>query len=339
MINHPARTWTHRCRRAQEKVKSMKALIYDHRLRYVPDLPLPEPGPGQARIKVHLAGICGTDLEIVRGYQGFRGVLGHEFVGRVDSCEDPAWIGRRVVGEINAGCKACEWCSTGLERHCPHRSTLGIANQEGCMAEFCVLPTSNLHVVDQDTPDERAVFAEPLAAACEILEQISLDGSERIVVLGDGRLGILCAWALTTVGRDLTLMGRHPEKLEVARWRGVKTSLHGEGVEPGADIVVDATGSGRGIAQAMDLCRPRGVIVLKSTVALQGEVNLAPLVVNEITVVGSRCGRFRAALTMMRDFPDMPLERLITDRYPLHKGKEAFEVAGSGKSLKVLLEV
>ena len=316
----------------------MKAVLYDREIRYVEDFPVPQPGPGQARIKVHLAGICKTDLEIMKGYMGFKGVLGHEFTGVVECCEDASWVGKQVVGEINAACGRCEWCAASLGRHCPNRDTLGIAGLDGCMAEYCILPQSNLFSAE-GLSWERAVLTEPLAAACEILEQVPLQGNERVVVLGDGRLGILCAWVLATAAGSVTLAGHHQEKLEVARWRDVETSLRGEGIEPGVDIVVDATGSGRGIARAMKLCRPRGTIVLKSTVALQGEVNLAPLVVNEITVVGSRCGQFSHALDVMRRFPDMPIERLITHRYPLHQVLEAFETAQSGNALKVVLEV
>jgi len=317
----------------------MRAVVFDGALRYVADYPRPEVRPGWARIGVQQAGICKTDLEIMKGYLGFKGVLGHEFVGIVESCADADWIGRRVAGEINAACGRCDWCLQGLGRHCPERTTLGIGGLDGCMADFCVLPTANLCVVDPAIPDERAILVEPLSAACEILEQLPLHGQERVVVLGDGRLGILCAWALATVTADVTLVGHHPDKLAIARWRGIETAVEAGEVAPGADIVVEATGSGRGMAQAMTLCRPRGVIVLKSTVALQGEINLAPIVINELTVVGSRCGRFSDGLAMMRDFPDMPLERLVTDRYPLAQAAEAFNRAQSGMALKVLLDV
>ena len=317
----------------------MKAVIFDKELRYVEDWPVPRRKPGWALIRIQQAGICRTDLEIMKGYLGFKGVMGHEFLGQVESCDDPGLVGKRVAGEINAACGKCEWCAKGMGRHCSQRTTLGIVNHDGCMAEFCTLPVENLCVVDPEISDEQAILTEPLAAACEILEQLKIYGDERIVVLGDGRLGILCAWTLATVAQDVTLVGHYPEKLKIARWRQIKTSLRGEGVAPGADIVVDATGSGKGIAQAMELCRPRGIIVLKSTVALQGEINLAPLVVNELTVVGSRCGRFSDALTMMRDYPDMPVELLITHRYPLHQALEAFTMAQEGQALKVVLEV
>jgi alcohol dehydrogenase len=317
----------------------MMAAVFDGELKLVPDYPATEPGPGWARIKVMLAGICKTDMEIMKGYKGFKGVLGHEFVGVVEQCDDPAWIGKRVVGEINVACGHCRWCARGLGRHCPERSTLGIMNHDGCMAEYCVLPMENLLIVPEDIPNERAVLMEPLSAACEILEQLHFHGNERIVVLGDGRLGILCAWVLSTVASDVTLVGRHPEKLALADWRGIKRCLWTEAIESGADIVVEATGSGQGIATAILLCRPRGTIVLKSTVALQGEVNLAPVVINELTILGSRCGRFTDGLAMMRKFPDMPLERMITARYPLAEVQAAFVRAGQRDVLKILLEM
>lgn len=315
----------------------MTAAIFDGQLRVVTDYPEPEPGPGWARIRVALAGICKTDQEILKGYLGFKGVLGHEFVGVVERCADRAWIGKRVVGEINAACGRCAWCSRGLGRHCPARRTLGIDRLDGAMADFCCLPVANLLPLPAAVPDEAAVLIEPLAAACEILEQLSFTGGERVVVLGDGRLGILCAWVLATVTPDVTLLGHHPEKLRLARWRGIATALAGGGIEPGADLVVEATGSGQGIATAMALCRPRGTIVLKSTVANPGNLNLAPLVIGEQTLVGSRCGRFSAAIGLLAAFPDLPLARLITARYPLGEAAAAFARAAEGDALKVLL--
>ena len=317
----------------------MRAIVFDQELRYGTDYPLPETKPGWARIKVRLAGICRTDLEIMKGYMGFTGIMGHEFVGVVDRCDDAALIGRKVVGEINAACGNCGWCNRGLGRHCPNRTTLGIDRLDGCMADFCMLPTANLFEVPETISDERAVLTEPLSAACEILEQLPLSGTERIVVLGDGRLGILCAWALATAASDVTIAGHHPEKLDLARWRHIKTVLHEEEIESGADIVVDATGSGQGIARAMSLCRPRGTIVLKSTIALQGDINLSPIVIHEQTVLGSRCGRFGDGMAMMRDFPDMPLEKLITGRYALRDAEKAFERAQQRDALKVLFDL
>ncbi len=317
----------------------MQAVIFDSELRYVQDWPCPRPAADQALIRVHLAGICKTDLEIIKGYMGFQGVLGHEFVGIVQDCQDQSWIGQRVAGEINLACGYCSWCLQELGRHCPHRKTLGIADHDGCMAEYCLLPLQNLHAVEEDITDQKAVLIEPLAAACEILEQLSLNGTEKVIVLGDGRLGILCAWALSTLVQDITLVGHHPEKLKLASWKGLKTSLREQGLSPGADVVVEATGSGQGISRAMALCRPRGTIVLKSTVALQGNINLAPLVINELTVVGSRCGRFQDALHMLRAFPEMPLESLITHCYPIHQALAAFAAVRSGQALKVVLDI
>ncbi len=320
-------------------MKTMKAVVFDGTLSYVEDHPRPAARPGWALVAVKLAGICGTDLEIAKGYKSFKGVPGHEFVGVVEDCEVESLLGKRVVGEINTACGRCSWCAGGLGRHCTSRKTLGIGGLDGCFAEYCSLPVENLHVIGADIPDERALLTEPFAAACEILEQVSLDGSERIIVLGDGRLGILCAWALQAVAEDVTIIGNHREKLDIARWRTVKTAIRAGEIRPGADVVVEATGSGGGIAQAMELCRPRGTIVLKSTVAIQGNVNLAPVVINELTVVGSRCGRFEHALDMMRKFPDMPLEMLISGRYPLDRAAGAFAGAANGRTLKVLLEV
>jgi len=320
-------------------MESMTAAVFDGKLKYVQGYPVPEIKPGWAKIKIKLTSICKTDMEIMKGYMGFKGVLGHEFVGTVEACADGQWIGKRVVGEINAACGHCDWCARDLGRHCPNRTTLGIVNHEGCMAEFCQLPVVNLLTVPEEIPDERAVLTEPLSAACEILEQLPVSGKERVIVLGDGRLGIFCAWVLSTVVEDVTVVGHHPEKLEVAKWRGLKTTLNEKEIKPGADIVVDATGSGAGIVSAMSLCRPRGTIVLKSTVAISGDVNLAPVVINEQTILGSRCGRFADALNIMRKYSDMPLARHITARYPLEQVQEALGWATQSNTLKALLEV
>ena len=316
----------------------MRAVVFDKKLLMMTDYPLPVAGPGWARIRIQKAGICQTDLEIMKGYMGFRGVLGHEFVGIVDACESSVWLGKRVVGEINAACGECDWCRRDLGRHCPNRETLGIDRLDGCMADYCLLPLRNLLKVPADISDDRAVLTEPLAAACEILEQLPIKASQKIVVLGDGRLGILCAWVLSTVGRDVTLLGHHPEKLQTAAWRELKTAARLTDIRNQADVVVDATGSAGGLKDALQICKPRGTIVLKSTVASPGELNLAPLVINEITLVGSRCGQFKDALQIMQNFPDMPLERLITARFPIEQAPEAFAMALHAKPLKVILE-
>jgi threonine dehydrogenase-like Zn-dependent dehydrogenase len=318
---------------------SMRAAVFNGELHVETCYPIPEPPDGWALIRVHSAGICGTDMEILKGYKGFKGVLGHEFVGSVVQSAAPEWIGQRVVGEINAPCGVCHWCRKGLGRHCPERRTLGIQGLDGCMADYCILPLANLLKVPETLTDDRAVFVEPVAAACEIMEQVSLRGNERCLVLGDGRLGIICAWALCTVLTDVTLAGHHPEKLEKARWRHLKTALHASKAPAGADLVVEATGSGSGMADAMTMCRPRGTILLKSTVASQGDLDLTPVVINELNVVGSRCGRFKDGLHMLESFVDMPVERLISARYPMEEAAKAFERAGRPNALKVLLEV
>jgi alcohol dehydrogenase len=318
---------------------SMRAVVFDGSLRVTDNYPVPALKPGWARIRVTQAGICKTDMELMKGYMGFKGVLGHEFVGIVEACNDDVWLGKRVVGEINAACGLCDWCKKLLGRHCPHRTTLGIVNHDGCMADYCVLPAVNLLEVPADISDDRAVLTEPLAAACEILEQLPLKGSEKVIVLGDGRLGILCAWVLATAVKDVTLLGHHQEKLDLARWRHLKTTLDPSKVEPRADVVVDSTGSGRGIEEAMRLCRPRGTIVLKSTVASQGDINLAPIVINEVCLLGSRCGQFRDGIGVLRNYPDMPVEKLITDRYPLEDAVSAFARAHCSDAIKVVLTI
>jgi alcohol dehydrogenase len=317
----------------------MRAVVWDGHFRFLPDYPLPEIRPGWARIRVKTAGICRTDLELINGYLGFTGVLGHEFVGIVESCEDNQWVGRRVAGDINVACGQCAWCRKGQGRHCPDRTTLGIDRLDGCMADYCVLPISNLIEIPAGISNDWAVFTEPLSAACEILEQLTLDGSERIVVLGDGRLGILCAWVLSTAVTDVTLVGHHPEKLALAAWNNIRTAHSGSDIDPGADVVVEATGSVAGLAAAMALCRPRGVIVLKSTVAVSAPVNLSPVVIHEITVLGSRCGRFEHGLSLMARHPGMPLEKLITTRFPIAAASAAFHLAGQNAAIKILLDL
>lgn len=314
----------------------MKAVVFDSVLQYVADRPEPVARAGWSRVRVIQAGICKTDLELVKGYLGFHGVLGHEFVGRVETSDGRP--GRRVVGEINAACGRCEWCARGLGRHCPNRTTLGIDRLDGCMAEVCVLPDANLLDVPDSLSDDRAVLVEPLSAACEILEQHPLRGGERVAVLGDGKLGILCAWVLVGAGADVTLVGRHAEKLDLARWRRLQTRLAAEPLDGGFDLVVEATGSEAGLARAVELCRPRGTIVLKSTVAAPHQLHLAPVVIHELTLLGSRCGQFQDGLAFMAQNPDAPLDRLIAARYPIEQAVEAFKAAASS-SLKVLLTI
>lgn len=317
----------------------MYAVVFDGKLTVVKDYPIPDVPTGWALIRVQIAGICGTDIELIKGYKEFKGVLGHEFIGTVTTCDDSHWLGKQVAGEINAGCGSCGWCENGLQRHCPNRSVLGILKHDGCMADYCVLPLRNLCEIPNDIPSKRAIFIEPLSAACEILEQLQIKGTERAVVLGDGRLGILCAWVLATVLSDVTLIGRHAKKLARARWRHLKTEHHTAGITPGADIVVDATGSNAGIHDAISRCRPRGTVVLKTTVASYGDVDLSPIVINELTVIGSRCGQFKDGLRMLASHADMPVEGLITAQYPMEQAMAAFEHADRPDALKVLIEM
>lgn len=318
----------------------MRAVVLNKSLRIVEDYPLPSPPSGWTLIQVLNAGICGTDLELSEGYKGFRGVLGHEFTGVVHDSPSSEWIHKKVAGEINVVCGECRWCRSALGRHCPGRRILGILNLDGCMADYCILPEENLVEVPQDVGEDKGVLIEPLSAACEILEQITVEGQEKIIVIGDGPIGILCAWVLSTASENVTLVGHHPEKLKKAQWRHINTlPAPAQGQCGPADILVEATGSDRGIHDAISLLRPRGKLVLKTTLASETKLNLSDLVVKELTVVGSRCGRFKDALRLLAYHPDMPLERLITHRYPLEEALAAFEKTRQPDSLKVLLKV
>ena len=317
----------------------MKALVFDHELRFVEDYPQPQPESGEALVRVRLAGICNTDLEILRGYMGFRGVLGHEFVGLVEEAGDADWVGRRVVGEINCACGQCPTCRAGRPTHCPQRTTVGIAGHDGVFAEYVQLPLANLHAVPEGVSDRQAVFAEPLAAALEILEQVHIRPSERVVVLGDGKLGLLVAQLLALDGCDLVAVGKHPDKLAILERRGIPVRLVGDagGLATGcADVVVDCTGRPEGFVEARRLARPRGRLVLKSTFHGDNRVNLTSLVVDEVTLVGSRCGPFAPALRLLaRGLVET--EALVDSEYPLSDGQSAFARAAARGALKVLV--
>ncbi len=314
----------------------MKALLFDGRLRLVEDHPRPEPAPGEVRIRTTLAGICNTDLEVTRGYAGFRGVLGHEFVGVVDAADDPALVGQRVVGEINLACGACTLCRARLPSHCTRRTVLGIRGHDGVLAQCFCLPAQNLHRVPDAVPDERAVFAEPLAAACEILDQVHVRPTDRLVVLGDGKLGLLVAQVLALTGCDLLAVGRHEEKLAILAARGIPTQLGDDGLEGSADLVVECTGRAEGFRAARRLVRPRGTLVLKSTYHGQVEADLSALVVDEIRVVGSRCGPFPAALRLLEQGL-VDVAPLVEAEYPLDQALAAFKHAGRRGAIKVLV--
>ena len=324
---------------------TMRALQLDaDGLRLVRNLPVPQLAPGEALLRVRLAGVCATDFELIRGYKGgFKGILGHEFVGEVVAAPaEPAWLGRRVVGEINVGCGECFLCRRGLDKHCRQRTSLGIIGRNGAFADYTTLPIANLHEVPAGLADELAVFTEPLAAAFEMLEQVPILPGQRVYVLGDGRLGLLCSLVLARTGCDLTVIGRHPAKLALLAGRGLHTvlataeNLAALGRTP-ADIVVEATGARDGFADALRLLRPLGTLLLKSTYAdTLPSFDLSQLVVDEMTIVGSRCGPFPVALAALAG-DEFDLRALIAGDYPLDDGLAAIALAGQKGILKVLI--
>src|SRR5258705_2283242 len=281
----------------------MKALRLEKKKLAVKEVARPERGD-EALVRVHLSGICNTDLEIVRGYASFKGTIGHEFVGVVEESPGNKLLGQRVVGEINAGCAKCELCVAGDPRHCANRTVLGILGRDGAHAEFLRLPLANLLPVPDMVVDEHAVFAEPLAAACGIMERVAIKPETRVAVIGDGKLGLLCAQAIALSGASVLLIGKHPEKLRIAERRGIETAAPKVGARRKRefDVVVEASGSPSGFMEALELLRPRGTLVLKSTFQGPGtidEIDQARLVVAEITIFGSRCGRFQASLDLL----------------------------------------
>jgi alcohol dehydrogenase len=300
--------------------------------------PKPARPEGYALIRLLLAGICNTDLELQRGYYGFRGTPGHEFVGEVAEADDRRLAGRRVVGEINLECGSCEWCRRGLGRHCPNRSVLGILNHPGAFSEYFTLPERNLHVLPDQLPTRRAVFTEPVAAACEILDQVAIPRGKEVAVLGDGKLGLVAAQVLLAHGAKVHLYGRHMKKLWIAHEAGAE--IYTGGLVPTAryDWVVDATGTPEGLRQAVGMARPRGTVILKSTVHGAVPLDTAPVIVNEITLVGSRCGRFAPALELLAA-GKLRVDEMISDCLPLAQAPRAFERAAGKGVLKVLLSV
>lgn len=315
----------------------MKALVFDEALR-IAERDVPKRRSGEALVRVRLAGICNTDLEITKGYMRFSGVLGHEFVGEVEACSDAGWVGRRVVGEINVGCRECTDCRSGRERHCRGRSVLGILGKDGCFAEYITLPVKNLVGVPDSVPDEAAVFVEPLAAACEILEQVSVGPTQSVAVMGDGKLGQLVARVLRLTGCRLAVYGKHPEKLRLLDFPGVVARLAAEGDGRRYDAVVDATGSAGGFEEALDRVRPGGRLILKSTTHESGRFHAAKIVVDEIRIVGSRCGPFEPALRLLESGL-VDVKSLVTGEYPLDDGIRAFEDAAAPSCLKILLRM
>ena len=298
--------------------------------------PLPRVPKGFARIRLLCAGICSTDLELQRGYYGFSGTPGHEFVGEVTETEDAKWIGKRVAGEINLACGVCAWCKRGLGRHCPTRKVLGIVNHPGSFQEFLTLPVSNLHVVPKSIPNEDAVFIEPVAAACEILDQVKVPAGKKVAVLGDGKLGLLVAQVLAGHGASVHLYGRHKEKMRIAERSGVTTEVVKKPPVRAWPMVVDATGSSAGLQTAIGMCEPRGTVIMKSTVHGLVAIDTAPAIVNEVTLVGSRCGRFEPALKMLASGKVRVCD-MVAAEFRLDRAAEAFAAAGTKGTLKVLL--
>lgn len=308
-------------------------------IRFREDLPDPEPKAGEALVRLRRAGICGTDLQLLRGYYPFTGIPGHEFVGEVVKApDDDAWVGRRVTGEINLSCGTCDQCRAARPTHCRCRDVLGIKGRNGAFAEYLTLPTANLHPVPDNVPDDDAVFTEPLAAALEIAEQVHIHPSDSVLVIGAGRLGQLIAQALQASGARLQVVARYPGQRRRLESRGISATDEGRVPEGAADIVVEATGSPDGLAAARRAVRPRGTIVLKSTYKGGAAADLSGLVVDEITLVGSRCGPFQPALELLEEGRVAPA-MLIDGRCPLHEAASAFEAAAGKGVLKVLFEV
>lgn len=315
----------------------MRALYFDKELMFRDDLPIPKPGDDEALIRTTRAGICNTDLEIIKGYMGFKGIPGHEFVGIVEECGKKELVGKRVAGEINIGCGECSFCRRGLRNHCTERSVLGIMNREGAFADHITLPAENLHVIPDSISDEEAVFIEPLAAGFEILRQVDVGPSDRVCVLGDGKLGLLIAQVLSMTGCDLIVVGKHRSKLLILQELGIRTELSAEFNGEDMDIVVECTGSESGMKMALRTVRPQGKIILKTTVADRGRVDLNYIVINELSLIGSRCGPFPDAIKAIGS-GKVKLFPLISAEYSIEEGVKAFDHASQKGSLKVILK-
>src|SRR6202163_1490843 len=303
--------------------------------------PLPRVPEGFARIRLLAAGICSTDLELQRGYYGFSGTPGHEFAGEVvdvaDGSDGAKWIGHRVAGEINLACGHCEWCARGLGRHCLTRTVLGIVKHPGAFREFLTLPILSLRRVPDSISTEQAVFVEPVAAAGEILDKVKIPKGDRVALLGDGKLGLLIAQVLQAHGACVHLFGRHRDKMRIVEKAGVTTELLPKKLpERAYRLVVDATGSAEGLRAAVTMCEPRGTIIMKSTVHGLVTIDTAPVIVNEITLVGSRCGRFEPAIRLLAS-GKVNVANLISEEFTLDRAAEAFARAATKGVLKVLL--
>ncbi len=318
----------------------MRALVLDNGLRLETDYPKPVPPAGEALVRVLRAGVCNTDLELVKGYMSFKGVLGHEFVGVVEEAAGrEELIGRRVASEINAACGVCETCRANRPTHCPNRTTLGIDRRNGTLADYTVLPFENLHPLPDSITDDEAIFIEPLAAACEIPDQVNIRPTDRVAVIGDGKLGLLCAQVVALSGCELITVGRHAEKLALLEKRGIRTTTDGASIKSASlDVVIEATGTPSGFEAARRMVRPRGSIVLKSTYHGDLQVNLTMVVVDEVTLIGSRCGPFPPAIRLLANH-QIDVTPLIQARFSLTDGVAALERAAQKGTLKVMVEM
>ncbi len=316
----------------------MRALIFENTLQFKNDYPVPNIKDDDALIRVSYAGICNTDLEITKGYMGFQGILGHEFVGTVEKSSNKEIEGKRVVGDINIACCKCFYCAHQMSVHCPQRSVLGILKRDGVFAEYTTLPLKNIHVIPDSVSDEEAVFIEPLAAAFEILEQVDISPEDKVCIMGDGKLGILIAQVVSLTKCNLTAVGNHKDKLSILDNVGICTRLSSDLSDDQFDIVVDCTGSESGIKTALHIVKPRGRIILKTTVAKQSTVDLNAIVINEISLIGSRCGPFAPAIEALST-KKINLLPLISREFKLEDGLEAFQYAARKEALKVLLKI
>jgi len=315
----------------------MKATYFDGK-QIILDENFPDPQSDETLVRVNLAGICGTDLEILDGYMEYTGILGHEFVGTVEKSRNPTMVGKRVVGEINAGCGKCDSCMSGMQRHCPSRTVLGILKRDGAFAEFLSLPEKNLHVIPDSISNEQAVFVEPLAAAFEIKEQVSLKPEWNVAVVGDGRLAQLIIQVIKLTCSNITCFGKHESKLEGLVQSGIKIKIGIESTDEKLfDLVVEATGSNSGFVDTMKLVKPRGIVILKSTIASRENLDLTPTIINEITLIGSRCGLFKPAIDALAS-GIISVNSMIDSTFPLEKFEDAIVHAKKPNTLKVFLK-
>lgn len=315
---------------------NMKAVLFDNGEISLRQVRNPVPAPGEALIKVLKAGICNTDLEIEKGYMTFSGILGHEFVGRVEEAPDKEWIGKRVVGEINLFCGTCELCLKGETKHCASRQVLGIAGKNGAFAEYLTLPIRNLHVLPENVSLDEGVFTEPLAAALEVLEQVKIARDDRILVLGDGKLGLLLAQVLALQSDSVVCVGKHERNLAILKNCGIQTYLKGEILEPSFFLIVEATGNEDGLHTAIQMVSPKGTIVLKSTYRGGTFIDISNVVVNEVHMIGSRCGPFPKAIELLKE-KRIHVADILDGDFPLEHALKAFKLAAKPGTLKVLL--